>query len=135
MKNILWFISLSLMFLLGAESMNGTPSVDEGVGVESILQADASMDYILPVVPEFPDDCEAYSDTESLAHQLRTCGRGQRPTSVQQLWEAKSSAYRIAKRHFEDLFHSVYTVYTTLPCQSWAVASDHYVFGMRRILI
>ena len=135
MKNILWFISLSLMFLLGVKNMNVTSSESEGAGVEAILRADASMDYVLPVVPEFPDDSAAYSDVESLAHQLRTCGRGQRSFSVQQLWEAKSSAYRIAKKHVEYLFHSVHTVYTTLPCLSWMVASDHYVFGMRRILI
>ena len=78
---------------------------------------------------------DAYVDVESLAHQYRICGRGQRYFSVQQMFCAKSSAYRAAIRRLDILCHSNHTVYTSLPCQSWEVPSDHYVFGMRRILI
>ena len=45
-------------------------------------------------------------------------------------WLAGSSQGRL-----DILCHSNHTVYTSLPCQSWEVPSDHYVFGMRRILI
>ena len=41
----------------------------------------------------------------------------------------------IEGKYIEELFHSVTSIHSTLPFQSWAVASDHYIFGMRRILI
>ena len=78
---------------------------------------------------------EAYVDTESLARQYRVCGRGQRSFSVQQMLLGKSSAYRAAKKRLDVLFHTINHVYTSLPYQSWTISSDHYVFGMRHILI
>ena len=135
MKDFFILLSLFMMFLLGARDIDGTFPVEEGEGVESVLPAEASVGYILPVVTELPDKCEAYVDVESLALQCRICGRGQRSFSVQQMFMAKSSVYRAAKRRLEMLSHTINQVYTSLPCQSWAVSSDHYVFGMRRILI
>ena len=135
MKNILLFLSFFLMSLLGAKGIEGTLSSEEGVGEKSVLPAEASVGYILPVVTELPDKGEAYVDVESLAHQYRICGRGQRSFSVQQMFMGKSSAYRAAKKRLEMLSHIINQVYTSLPYQSWAVPSDHYVFGMRHILI
>ena len=135
MKNILLFLSLFLMSLLGVKGIDDALPEGEGVGVESVFQIETSSGYIRPSVAELPDEGEAYVDTESLARQYRVCGRGQRSFSVQQMLLGKSSAYRAAKKRLELLSHTINQVYTSLPCQSWAVSSDHYVFGMRRILI
>ena len=135
MKNVLILLSLFMIFLLGARDIDGTLPVEEGKGVESGLLAEASVGYILPVVTELPDKGEAYVDVESLAHQYRICGRGQRSFSVQQMFMGKSSAYRAAKKRLEMSSHTINQVYTSLPFQSWEVPSDHYVFGMRHILI
>ena len=135
MKNILLFLSFFLVSLLGVKGIEGTLSSEEGVGVKSVLQTETPVGYILPVVAELPDAGEAYVNVESMAGQYRVIGRGQRSFSVQQMFMAKSSAYRAAKRRLEMLSHTINQVYTSLPCQSWAVSSDHYVFGMRRILI
>ena len=135
MKNILLLLSLMFVFLLGARGMDASLPETDGKGVEACLQADAPVGYILPVVTEWPDEGEAYVDAESLAGQFRVCGRNQRPGSVH-LWTfVKGADYRVAKKRLELLFHSFKRTYTSLPCQSWPVASDHYVFGMRRILI
>jgi hypothetical protein len=135
MKNYLLLLSFFLVSLLGAKGIESSLPSDEGVGVETVLSAEASVGYILPLVAELPDTGEAYVDVESMAGQYRVVGRGQRSFSVQQMFMAKSSAYRAARRRLEMLSHTINQVYTSLPCQSWAVSSDHYVFGMRRILI
>ena len=135
MKNFLLLLLLFMMSLLGARDVHDTHSVEEGMGVESVLPAEEPVGHILPIVAELPTKGEAYVDVESLALQYRICGRGQRSFSVQQMLFGKSSAYRAAKKHLEMLSHTINQVYTSLPCQSWAVPSDHYVFGMRHILI
>ena len=135
MKNYLLLLSFFLVSLLGAKGLESTLPVEEGAGMECVLQSETSVGCILPIVAELPEKGDAYVDVESLAHQYRICGRGQRYFSVQQMFCAKSSAYRAAIRRLDILCHSNHTVYTSLPCQSWEVPSDHYVFGMRRILI
>ena len=135
MKNFLLLLLLFMMSLLGARDVHDTLSVEEGMGVESVLPAEEPVGHILPIVAELPTKGEAYVDVESLVHQYRICGRGQRYFSVQQMFCAKSSAYRAAIKRLDILCHSNHTVYTSLPCQSWEVPSDHYVFGMRHILI
>ena len=134
MKNILLLLFLFSMFLLGAKSSNDTLP-EEGVGVESLLQADIPVDQILPVVAEWPHESEACVDAESLARQFRICERGQRMVPVKYLSVGKNSAYQSARKCLERLFHSINQTYTSLPFQSWSVSSDHYIFGMRRILI
>ena len=133
MKNILLFLSLFLMSLLGVKGIDA--AILEGEGVESVFQIEDSVGYILPSVAELPDEGEAYVDTESLARQYRVCGRGQRTSFVQQMFFGKESTYRAAKKHLDILFHTINHVYTSLPYQSWTISSDHYVFGMRHILI
>ena len=135
MKNILLFTFLSLMFLLVAKNMDGTLPVEEGEGVEYVLQSEVPVGYVLPLVAELPDEGVAYVDTESLARTYRVCGRSQRSFSAQQMFWTKNAAYRAAMKRLEVLCHSNHFVYTSLPCQSWEVPSDHYIFGMRRILI
>ena len=135
MKNFLLFLSFVLWSLLGAKGIEGALPSDEGTGMESVLQAETSTGYILPLVTEMPDEGEAYVDTENLARQYRVVGRGQRLFSVQRMLLGKGSAYRAAKKYLEMLFYTINHSYSSLPCQSWAVSSDHYIFRLRRILI
>jgi hypothetical protein len=87
------------------------------------------------VVAELPETGEAYVDVESMAGQYRVIGRGQRSFSVQQMLWDKSSAYRAAQRRLNMLSQTIHSVSSSLPSQSWAVPSDHYVFELRHILI
>ena len=135
MKNYLLFLLLFLVSLLGAKGIESALPSNEGVGVESVLQAEEPVGYILPVVAELPETGEAYVDVESLAGQYRVIGRGQRSFSVQQMLWDKSSAYRAAQRRLNMLSQTIHSVSSSLPSQSWAVPSDHYVFELRHILI
>lgn len=135
MKNILLFISLSLLFLLGAKNMDGTFLEEERMEVENVFQTNIPTESILSCASGLPDENEAYIDTEALARQFRVCGRGQRSFSVQQMFFGKSSAFRASKKYLEMFLRTTNCIYTSLPCQSWTVSSEHYVFGMRRILI
>lgn len=135
MKNFLLVIFLSLMSLLGVKNMNATLHGEEGIGVENIFHADIPHEYIQPSVIELPDGDSAYVVTDSMARQYRVCGRGQRSFSVNHAFFSKSAVLRTAKKHLEMLSNSIKCACTSLPCQSWEVASEHYVFGLRRILI
>lgn len=135
MKNVLLFIFVSLMFLTGASNMNNAFLDDEKAGMENVLQKETSTGYVLSSVVEWPEQGPAYVDFESLVGQFRILGRGQRSFSVQHVFPGKVSAYRMAKKHLDILSHSIYRIYTSLPRQSWAVSSLHYVFELRHILI
>ena len=135
MKNYLLFLLLFLVSLLGAKGIESALPSNEGMGVESVLQAEEPVGYILPVVAELPETGEAYVDVESMAGQYRVIGRGQRSFSVQQMLWDKSSAYRAAQRRLNMLSQTIHSVSSSLPSQSWAVPSDHYAFELRHILI
>lgn len=135
MKNYLLFLLLFLVSLLGAKGIESALPSNEGVGVESVLQAEEPVGYILSVVAELPETGEAYVDVESMAGQYRVIGRGQRSFSVQQMLWDKSSAFRAAQRRLNMLSQTIHSVSSSLPSQSWAVPSDHYVFELRHILI
>ena len=135
MKNYLLFLLLFLVSLLGAKGIESALPSNEGMGVESVLQAEEPVGYILPLIAELPETGEAYVDVESMAGQYRVIGRGQRSFSVQQMLWDKSSAYRAAQRRLNMLSQTIHSVSSSLPSQSWAVPSDHYVFELRHILI
>jgi hypothetical protein len=135
MKNYLLFLLFFLVSLLGVKGIESALPSNEGMGVESVLQAEEPVGYILPVVAELPETGEAYVDVESMAGQYRVIGRGQRSFSVQQMLWDKSSAYRAAQRRLNMLSQTIHSVSSSLPSQSWAVPSDHYVFELRHILI
>ena len=135
MKNFLLIIFLSLMSLLGVKSMDCTLQEEERMEVENIFHADIPLGYVQSSVIELPDDSGAYVVTDSLARQYRVCGRGQRSFSVNHSLWGKSAVLRTAKKHFEMLSNFMNCAYTSLPSYSWKVASEHYVFGLRRILI
>ena len=135
MKNNLLFLLFFLESLLGAKGIESALPSNEGMGVESVLQAEEPVGYILLVVAELPETGEAYVDVKSMAGQYRVIGRGQRSFSVQQMLWDKSSAYRAAQRRLNMLSQTIHSVSSSLPSQSWAVPSDHYVFELRHILI
>ena len=135
MKNYLLFLLFFLVSLLGAKGIESALPSNEEMGVESVLQAEEPVGYILPVVAELPETGEAYVDVESMAGQYRVIGRGQRSFSVQQMLWDKSSAFRAAQRRLNMLSQTIHSVSSSLPSQSWAVPSDHYVFELRHILI
>ena len=120
MKNYLLFLLFFLVSLLGAKGIESALPSNEGVGVESVLQAEEPVGYILPVVAELPETGEAYVDVESMAGQYRVIGRGQRSFSVQQMLWDKSSAYRAVQRRLNMLSQTIHSVSSSLPSQSWA---------------
>lgn len=134
MKNIFLLILFSLMLLLGVKGRDDTFQ-NEGVGVEAVLHTEKSIGDILPIDIELPDKAQGHVDVESLVRQFRVCGRGQRSFSLQRLLFGKQMAYREIIRYQEKLFHSINCVYTSMPIQNWSLSSDHYIFGMRRILV
>lgn len=135
MKHLFLFLSLFLVSLLGLKDSLDTLPFEEGVGMESVLQAEPSVGYILPTLDELPDTDAAYVDTGFFARQYRVLGRGYRSFPLQQMLLEKCANYRAAKKYLDILSHTINQVYTSLPFQSWAVSSEHYVFGMRHILI
>lgn len=134
MKNILLLLFFFGVSLLGVKDIESALLSEEGVGVESVLQAETSEE-LLATVTELPKDSDTFVDMESLACQCRIIGRGHRSFSVQQMLWGKNPAYRASRKRLETLLHTINHVYTSLPCQSWLISSDHYIFELRHILI
>lgn len=141
MKNFLLIISFLFALLLGASSVNGDSlSEDKGM-LESVLQlgkttyaSDLSGSWILPVSPD-KDRNVMFEDAQSMARQLRLMHRNQRPFILHYTLLDKALLSKVAKCCMDALYTSSNRVYTTLPYPSWEVSSEHYIFGMRRILI
>ena len=136
MKNVLLVISFLFAFLLGARAVNGDSLSNEKGTVESVLQlgkmtdaSDLSGSWILPVSPD-KDRNVMFEDA-----QLRLMHRNQRPFILHYTLLDKALLSKVAKSCMDALYTSSNRVYTTLPYPSWEVSSEHYIFGMRRILI
>ena len=143
MKFYLIFLSVIFTFLLVSNRMNGDSLLVEGRGEEYSLCSETSdcsvlpiqvVDYILPVTSELPDGEMIFENAHSIARQLRGFGRSQRTTALHYTVLNKELLSRLAKFRMDALFQSSH-VYTTLILQSWEVPSEHYVFGLRHILI
>lgn len=134
MKNIVCLISLSLLFLFGIKAVN-TPSLLEEEVAYCILQENISADKIYPIPDQLSEAVSAFVDAEALTGQLRVVGRCQRQHSLAYSLLLKSVFFRMIKSHLDTLLQSANHVYTSLPRPCWSVSSEHYVFGMRRILI
>lgn len=135
MKNIIWLISLSLLFLLGIKGMSMTSLSEEGGEDVCVLLENVPVARIYSFPSQLPDADSAYVDAETLAGQFRVLGRSQRQLSVTYSLCSKGMVCRMAKYRLDALLHSTKHVYTSLPRQYWTVSSEHYVYGMRRILI
>lgn len=141
MKNVLLVISFLFAFLLGARAVNGDSLSNEKGTVESVLQlgkmtdaSDSSGSWILPVSPD-KDRNVMFEDAQSMARQLRLMHRNQRSLILHYTLLDKALLSKVAKSCMDTLYTSSNRVYTTLPYPSWEVSSEHYIFGMRRILI
>lgn len=141
MKNVLLVISFLFAFLLGARAVNGDSLSNEKGTVESVLQlgkmtdaSDSSGSWILPVSSD-KDRNVMFEDAQSMARQLRLMHRNQRPFILHYTLLDKALLSKVAKSCKDALYTSSNRVYTTLPYPSWEVSSEHYIFGMRRILI
>lgn len=134
MKNIVCLISLSLLFLFGIKAVN-TPSLLEEEVAYCILQENIFADKIYPIPDQLSEAVSAFVDAEALTGQLRVVGRCQRQHSLAYSLLLKSVFFRMIKSHLDTLLQSANHVYTSLPRPCWSVSSEHYVFGMRRILI
>lgn len=135
MKNILWLISFSFFFLLGMMEVNAEPFQQMEGEKECVLQESPSADNLAILSIPFPDHATSFVDATSLAWQLQASTRGQRQLTYPSTCLAKGNAFRDAKLRLEALLHPAHPVYNSLPFVCWSVSSDHYIFGMRRILI
>lgn len=134
MKNIVWLISLTLLFLFGIQSVNVPSLLEEEAGVY-VLQNKQMTDQVYSLPSQLPDADKASVDVESLAGQYRVIGRCQRQLTVAYSFLSKGVTCRLVKSCLDTLLQSANHVYTSFPRPCWSVSSDHYVFGMRRILI
>lgn len=135
MKNIFWLISFSFFFLLGMMEVKSEPFQQMEGEEEYILQDNPSADNLAVLSISFPEKNTSYMDATLLAWQLQASARGQRQLSYPFTCLAKGNAFRIAKLRLEALLHPTNPVYNSLPFISWSVSADHYVYGMRRIII
>ena len=141
MKNVLLVISFLFAFLLGARAVNGDSLSNEKGTVESVLQlgkmtdaSDLSGSWILPVSSD-KDRNVMFEDAQSMARQLRLMHRNQRSLILHYTLLDKALLSKVTKSYMDALYTSSNRVYTTLPYPGWEVSSEHYIFGMRRILI
>lgn len=134
MKNIVWLILFSLLFLFGIKSVSMLSLLEEKESI-CILQEKEVIDQVYSLPIHLPDASDACVDVESLASQCRIVGRCQRQLSVTYSLLSKGVACRIVKCCLDSLLHSVNHFYTSLPRPSWSISSEYYVFRMRRILI
>lgn len=144
MKRFLLFLSVMFTFLFCTSSVNGALFPQEGVGVGYCLQQsdfsdlteeETCMDLILPVTTDMPERSMAFEDAQSFARQLRMFNRGQRQLVLHYTWVDRALLCKVAKSCMDALYLSSNHTYTSLPYHSWEVSSEHYIFGMRRILI
>lgn len=131
MKYYLVFLSVLFTFLLVSNRMNGDSLSQEGSGVEV---GNTEVGYVLPVTSEPSEGEMVFEDAHSIAWQLRVCGRSQRTATLHYTILNKELLSKLAKFRMDALFQSSH-VYTTFISQSWEVPSEHYVFGLRHILI
>lgn len=135
MKNIVWLISLSLLFLLGIKGVKATSLSEDEEEVVYILHENRPSGQFYSISTQLPDANEIYADAESFPGQLRVVGRSQRLLTFTYTFLSKGITCRMLKYRLEALFQSAKHVYTSYPRPCWSVSSDHYIFGMRRILI
>lgn len=139
MKNILLIILLLFALFLGIKTIANVCASENALDFSSSLENEyvQQMDEsgcILPFSNDSPLGNILYMDTQSLPRQLSNYGRIQRITSIG-FGLSKFLIRKIATIHRIASIHSYDSIFTTFPFQNWTIASEHYVFGLRRILI
>ena len=140
MKNIFLFIAFWALSLAGVTMTGQSSDAEDGGGVMQLAELSSSEDVceacgsFLPLSERFRGDM-TLNEAESLAHQLNVrTGRMLRLTSLQHVIGIKTLMRKYALLD-NLLTHNASHYYTTLCTPSWEYASEHYIFGMRRILI
>lgn len=141
MKNFLLFISFLFAFLFCTSAVNGDSLSEERGTVESVLLTQDVPDFsqmspgwIMPVTSGH-ERTSTFEDAQSMARQLRLMHRNQRPLVLHYTLLDRSLLSKANRSYMEALYASANHAFTTLPYLSWEVSSEHYIFGMRRILI
>lgn len=139
MKSILITISFLFLTLLGMKSVNNFSLQEERDGYACLVSNEwmhscDAFDFILPETSEVPGDDMAITDAQSLARQLRGCGRTHRLLNYSPSL-TKILAWKTMWSRMDILSQVSLQFYDSLPCPSWTLSSDHYVYAMRRILI
>ena len=137
MKNIFALITFSFLFLLTVKGVTSSPMEEvEKVHVLHTMdmQADNHTFCVFSSSIDFSNGILS-SETQTIARQLRVSGRNHRHIVFHYSMCGKWMVERIAMMRMHLLAQLFTHSYSTDPFQSWEVASDHYVFGMRRILI
>ena len=105
----------------------GKINMDELLNDNEMLRVYSPMDRLI-------DNAET-RDLQSMARQIRTASsRAQKLIVLHEFFSPKFIIKQISD-HTTNLTSCAARNFTTLRCLSWEVASDCYVFGMRRILI
>lgn len=143
MKNVFYLLLVFCLSFLGIKAADGSSLLSEEEGCYTCLSVgddNISLEYpvmaaVFSDASEFPFKDMTLSDSKNLARQLRGCNRGQRNGYLNGLGGVCVSAWKKALYHLDELSHSSSNIYTSLPRLGWEYSSDHYIFGMRRILI
>lgn len=139
MKYILLILSLFTLALLGvkASAYDFVPK-EEKVSQSYISSKSDSVDNYNKVVSAFENDRllgdMVLIDAQSLARQVYgTSNRSVRTTTLQYISYQRSLVRLMTLRM--ELLNQCISLFNSVPCFSWTIPSDYYVFGMRRILI
>lgn len=145
MKDIWLYIVVFPLLLLGVVTLSGNISLsEEGEEVSYSLAIDDGLTdalpdkatgYILPVSLEYPHANMELAEVQPFSLQLRMLGRVQRSFFAHYSLYSKLIAWKMCLVRMDRLSHSFSRFYAALPRSCWKVSSEHYVFGMRRILI
>lgn len=142
MKNIWLFILFFSLLMVGSNSITGVlPEAEVADCVftdfsESDTQSDRTdMGVILPIDSSSPWESVVFTEIDLMGSQFGAHNRLQRLMNSSYSWLSKAYIRRIAVMRMALLTHSTVHIFSSLPFQSWSVSSEHYIFGMRRILI
>lgn len=141
MKYLLLIISLLMVSLFGIKDTVTVLPVDlqaQSVCQYSNYEAEsANVNYVLSASGQERLFSDMFlPETQSLARHLQNnSNRLSRITTTHYYISCNKFLLRLMSLLKEALGLSVTSQFSTMPYLSWSVSSDHYVFGMRRILI
>lgn len=142
MKYLLLLISFFSLWLMGSKAMTevfseAEAAVDVSIGYmkADTVETVTDMGTILPLELPSPLGMMTFTEVDLMARQFGAHNRSYRLTNFSCSWLSKVMNHRVAVLRMAMLTYSATHVFSTLPCLSWNVSSEHYIFGMRRILI
>lgn len=140
MKYLLLIISLLMVSLIGIKDAGAV--LPESSQVPSMRQYSHYVDQSAPINQNFSSTDQERSFCDMSLPEARTLAR--HLSSNSNRFSRTATHYHIFCNKFllrrmsllmEALEQSTTSLFSSMPYLSWSVSSDHYVFGMRRILI